>query len=135
MVNVLTGRARELLHDRDDTRRIDAARQKSAQRNVRHHLATDRALEDLLELVRRFRCIERNRVRNAGTRDFGAGPIMLDDRVGSAGSARVRSVPGQQFGDPAIDRARSRHVEIPQKQARAHRGRYPDRTPDAAAAP
>ncbi len=96
------------LHQRHDGRGIDAARQKRAERHVRHHAPPDRVAQQRIEPLLGLFFRETVARRLARARDLLERPEGLDPRLARAAHGEDRA--WLKFMDAAIDRARPRHV-------------------------
>ncbi len=109
-------RRRLRLHQRDDRRRIDAARQKGAERHVRFHLPRNGLAQDRVELADRFVGAALERLRAA----------ILDGLLERPVRAQARRITRmleldegarRQLVNAAIDRVRRGHARLAQVQA------------------
>ncbi|ARF89170.1 uncharacterized protein BCN122_II2427 [Burkholderia cenocepacia] len=109
-------RRRLRLHQRDDRRRIDAARQERAERHVGLHLPRDGLAQDRVELADGFVGGAFERLRAARLDRLFERPVRAQARrVARMFELDVRA--GRQLADAAIDRVRRGHARLAQVQA------------------
>jgi len=90
------------LHDRDDQRRIDAARKEGAQRYVGFHAHADRVVEKRVELVHRLFVGAAKWIREAVFSGYLRGPIRLW-RCITAKAADREHGSSREFVDALVD--------------------------------
>src|SRR6202000_2822097 len=89
------------LHQRDDGRAVDAARQQRTQRHVRYHLPTDGIAQQRVEAVARLLVVHLMTLRRAAPRRLERVPIARDYRLLPPG--HLQEAAGRQLVDALVD--------------------------------